>query len=94
MEIAGVQSKEGVSTAFTEMSEKASRTPIGYYTDTMANGDQAYYRYRGVGEQGTWVLVRGTGKLKGIKAKGTYKGKANPDGSITYEIEGEYQSSK
>ena len=32
----------------------------------------------------------GTGKLKGLKGQGTYKGKGNADGSITYEVEGEY----
>ena len=94
MEIAGVQSKEGLSTAFTEANEGKHRTPAGYYTETMANGDKAYFRYRGIGDDGTWTLVRGTGKLKGIKGKGTYKGKVNPNGSITYEIEGEYQSTK
>ncbi|MBI3668257.1 MAG: hypothetical protein HY237_00515 [Acidobacteria bacterium] len=27
-------------------------------------------------EEGAWSLMRDTGKLKGVKAKGTYKGKA------------------
>ncbi len=45
-------------------------------------------------EEGTWSLMRGTGKLKGVKAKGTYQGKAGADGMMTYEVEGEYQLPK
>jgi hypothetical protein len=43
-----------------------------------------------VSGEGTWTLVSGTGKLKGIKGKGTFKGTANADGSMTYQIEGDY----
>jgi hypothetical protein len=43
--------------------------------------------------EGTWSFVGGTGKLEGIKGKGTYKGKGGPEG-ITYEIEGEYELPK
>ncbi len=35
-----------------------------------------------------------TGKLKGIKGKGTYKGKADDKGIMVYEIEGEYELPK
>jgi len=72
-----------------------------YYVDEMADGDKAYYTYQGTStlkdgaaqtEQGTWTLVGGTGKLKGIKGRGTYKGKADADGSMTYEIEGTYEA--
>jgi hypothetical protein len=44
--------------------------------------------------EGTWSFAGGTGKLKGIKGKGTYKGKGAPDGSATYEVEGEYEMPK
>ncbi len=69
----------------------------------MANGDKAYYRYQGTAvlkdgmpqtEEGRWSLIRGTGKLKGVKGKGTYKGKAGADGTMTYEVEGEYELPK
>jgi hypothetical protein len=43
-----------------------------------------------VSESGTWTLTGGTGKLKGIKGKGTYTGTANADGSMSYKVEGEY----
>jgi hypothetical protein len=43
-----------------------------------------------VSGEGTWSFTSGTGKLKGIKGKGTYKGTANADGSMTYQVDGEY----
>jgi hypothetical protein len=39
-------------------------------------------------------LHGGTGKLKGIKGKGTYKAKMASDGSATGEVEGEYELPK
>ena len=66
----------------------------------MENGEKAYYRYQGTtvvkdgapqAQEGTWNLIRGTGKLKGAKGKGTYNGKAGSDGTMTYEVEGEYE---
>jgi hypothetical protein len=39
---------------------------------------------------GTWTFVSGTGKCKGIKGKGTYKGTPNADGTVTYQVDGEY----
>ncbi len=102
-EIAGIQSKEGVYTDFAEVSGDTSRYR-GYYMDTMANGDKAYYRYEGTATlrdgvpqsvEQKWTLVRGTGKLKGIKGKGTDKLKAAAaDGSSTWDVEGEYELPK
>ena len=66
----------------------------GYATTTMDNGDKAYIRLQGAGtatetgvpnEEGTWTFTGGTGKLKGLKGKGTYK--VSPDG---IQIEGDY----
>ncbi len=102
LEIAETQSKEGVNTAFTEITGNMGRGH-GFYLDTMASGDKAHARYQGTSTfkdgvpqalEGTWAYVGGTGKLKGLKGKGTYKGKTNPDGSVTYEVEGEYQLPK
>ena len=45
-EIEGIQAKDGVSTFFDEVSGDRSRTR-GFYSDTMANGDKAQYRYEG-----------------------------------------------
>ncbi len=101
-EIAGVAGKEGVGTFSGEITGNTFRFHA-YYVDEMANGDKAYYRYQGTTtlkdgmaqtEQGTWSLIRGTGKLKGVKGKGTFKGKAGADGTMTYEVEGEYELPK
>jgi hypothetical protein len=97
--VAGLQSKDGTSTDLEEISgDTVSVT--GYHVATMTNGDTTVAKYQGSGKlkdgkpvsgEGTWSYTNGTGKLKGIKGKGTYKGTANADGSVTYQINGEYQ---
>jgi hypothetical protein len=103
IEVAGIQGKEGVSTGFAEISGNTSRGRI-FHTGTMANGDKVYYREEitvtlkdGVPQSGDarWTAVGGTGKLKGIKAKGTCKlASAAADGSGTWDCEGEYELPK
>ena len=70
---------------------------------TMVSGDKFYVRYQGTATRkegmpqcadGTWYFTGGTGKLKGLRGNGTYKGQANPDGPITYEVQGKYQLPK
>ena len=72
----------------------------GYGVGTVASGDKYFTRYQGVntlksnvltGSSGTWTFTGGTGKLAGIKGKGTYKGSFTTDGKSTFDIEGEYQ---
>jgi hypothetical protein len=101
-EIAGIAGKEGVGTFSGEITGNTFRFHA-YYVDEMANGDKAYYTYQGTStlkdgaaqtEQGTWTLIGGTGKLKGIKGKGTYTGKAGGDGTETYEVQGDYEVPK
>ena len=98
LEIAGGKSKDGYSVGFGESSGSKSNGH-GIHVSTMANGDKFYVRFQGTdtmkdgapqSAQGTWSFTGGTGKLKGIKGKGTYKGTGGADGSITYEVEGEY----
>jgi hypothetical protein len=98
-EIAGLQSKDGVSTDLDEITGDTISVR-GYHVATMSNGDKTVAQYQGSGKlkdgkpvsgEGTWSYTSGTGKLKGIKGKGTYKGTANADGSVTYQIDGEYQ---
>jgi len=102
MEIAGTQTKDDDGTNFEEVSGDKS-TGHGYVVGTMANGDKVYVRTHGSATmkdgnlqagQGTWSFTGGSGKLKGIKGKGTYKGKGAADASATYEVEGEYQLPK
>jgi hypothetical protein len=100
IELAGVQSKAGEDTVFSEANGPKSRDS-GYDVTTMANGDQFVVRFTGAttvdkngmpqAQTGTWTFVNGTGKLKGITGKGTYKGKGAADGSVTTEVEGQYQ---
>ena len=101
-EIAGTQSKGGTAVQFDEVSAKGSKFR-GYFLDTMANGDSVQFRYEGTATltQGKppatewkWTLGHGTGKLKRVKGKGTCRGTANPDGSGTWECEGEYRLGK
>jgi hypothetical protein len=102
LEIAGVQSKEDVYTSFGEVSGNRSYGQA-YGVSTMTNGDKCYIRPQGsttlkegVSEsgEGKWSFAGGTGKLKGLKGKGTYKSKGAPDGTGTVEVEGEYELPK
>ena len=65
----------------------------------MENGDRGEYSFHGTAvmkdgaiqtAEDSWTLVRGTGKLKGAKGKGTCKGTGAADGSITWECQGQY----
>jgi hypothetical protein len=65
----------------------------------MANGDKSFVRWEGPdskdgSSQGKWTYVGGTGKFKGLKGSGTYKGKRAEDGSVTFDVEGEYTLAK
>src|SRR5436190_10342743 len=100
-EIGGVQLKDEDDTIVSDISATRSRDR-GLGVAVLASGDKAFIQFQGTGTvkdnkpvsgEGTWSFTGGTGKLKGIKGKGTYKGKFNPDGSATFEIEGDYQLS-
>jgi hypothetical protein len=103
LEMAGVQTKKDVATDFSEVSGSRSRGQ-SYGVSTMTNGDKAYYREElsltlkdGVPQssEAKWTFVGGTGKLKGVKGKGTCKlTLAAPDGSATWDCEGEYEVPK
>jgi len=66
----------------------------------MENDDKAYVRFQGMstvkegaftGGGGTWSFIGGTGKLKGLNGKGTYKALvATPGGAAENQGEGEY----
>lgn len=95
----GIQSKEGMSTSSGEINGNMIHLS-GFHITTMANGDKSFVSYHGSSTmkdgkpgsaQGTWAYTGGTGKLKGIKGKGTFKGTPAEDGGMTYEVEGEYE---
>lgn len=96
--IKGVKYKDGVSVSSDEINgDKA--TSNGYHTATLENGDKTTAHFHGtsvskdgkfVSGGGTWTFSSGTGKCKGIKGKGTYKGTPNADGTVSYKVDGEY----
>jgi hypothetical protein len=71
----------------------------GVYIETMSNGEKLIYRHHGFGTMkknafagGTdsWEVVRATGKMAGVRGKGTCKIVPEPDGSATDECTGDY----
>lgn len=102
IEIGGVQAKDHEFTAFRELSGNRFRGRSASM-GTMTDGDRVFglAQTSGTAKEGmtqtveaTWTYTGGTGKLRGIKGKGTAKAKAGADGTLTFEIEGEYQLSK
>jgi hypothetical protein len=101
-EMAGLAAKDGYSVAASEMSAGKTKDH-GIHVGTMANGDKYYVHFQSTGtvkpdhsgtSSGTWTFEGGTGKLKGLTGKGTYKGTNNADGTGGAEVEGEYSVPK
>ena len=101
MEIEGAKSKDGVSTGTDDISGDTGRTH-GFHVSTMDSGDKFFVWYQGtetmkdgalVSHKGNWGFTGGSGKLKGIKGKGTYTCTASGDGS-SCEVGGDYQLGK
>ena len=103
MEIAGLKTKGGHDFTYGD----ATGTQVqswGYHVSTMDNGDKMYVKFQGKDTmtkdgkpsttEGTWSYTGGTGKLKGIKGGGTYKGKADAAGNMVVEVEGAYEMPK
>ncbi len=102
MEIAGVKAKDGFDVTSGE-ANGAEVKSSGYHVGNMSNGDKFYVKFQGndttkdgkpATTEGTWSYTGGTGKLKGIKGKGTYKGKADAAGNMVFEVAGEYELPK
>ena len=101
LEIEGVKSKDDVLTETNEISG-SSEHARGFSVGTTDGGDKYFIHYQGTATvkggtpgsaKGTWGFTGGTGKLKGIKGKGTYS--CTPSGdSYACDVEGEYQISK
>jgi len=98
MEIAGAKTKEETDVFTTDMNG-AMGHDNGYGVLTMDNGDKFALRFSGSTKmskdktgafEGKWLFTSGTGKLKGIKGGGTYKGTAAADGSNDFDVEGDY----
>jgi hypothetical protein len=100
LEIAGAQTKAGEDVTFSDVDGARSRD-AGYHMTTMDSGDRFFVRFSGIStlakdgsvqtQTGTWSFIRGTGKLKGLTGKGTYKATGAADGTVSSDVEGEYQ---
>jgi hypothetical protein len=93
LEIEGAKSVATVITITNEVSGGTVRAR-GCQVVTMDSGDKIFSWHQGEGrygesEEGTWSFTGGTGKLKGIKGKGTYS-----CSSSGCDIAGEYQLAK
>ncbi len=96
-EMAGLKSKDYSPVFLSDVSGEKGQDR-GYVVVTMDNGDKAFLRFTGSGTtakdgastgEGTWSYIGGTGKLRGLTGKGTYKSTGNADGSQDH-VEGEY----
>jgi hypothetical protein len=83
----------------TSESTATRTTSSGSRMATMENGDKFFASVHDSSPikdgkptdiSGTFTINGGTGKLKGIKGKGTYKVTPNADGTATVAVEGEY----
>jgi hypothetical protein len=99
-EIGGDKYKEGYSVSISETTSTRNMV-IGNHVAMYESGDKAFAVFHkttalkngkpAADEPGTWSFTGGTGKLKGLKGKGTYKVTENSDETVTVEVEGEYQ---
>jgi hypothetical protein len=98
LEIAGAKVKTSVDISTGDMQGMKIKNE-GYNVGTMDTGGKFTVSYSGVtttakdnsaGFAGKWMFTGGTGKLKGIKGGGTYKGTGKADGSGTVLVEGDY----
>lgn len=85
----------GISKGILDMNFKTGKGTVkGYVVRTFSNGDKLISSYEGkpVGKghsKGTFTLTRGTGKLEGIKGKGTWESKSLAPGISHMILEGE-----
>jgi hypothetical protein len=100
-EISGDKGKEAVVTSATESSGNKSHQH-GIYVLSLESGDKVSLPFQGTttlkdgkptGANGTWTFAAGTGKLKGIKGKGTWHCSPSGDG-WSCNGEGEYELGK
>jgi|HubBroStandDraft_1064217.scaffolds.fasta_scaffold04313_2 hypothetical protein len=101
MLIMGAKTKDGVAVGYSEKSEGMLHIS-GFETDTLNNGEKI--TWKSVGQvpaekgpataTGRWSLMRGTGKLKGIKGGGSYEEKVDADDVLVLELEGVYDPSE
>ena len=99
MEVGWLKTKDGTDVVYGDAMGAEVHT-WGYHVSNMSNGDKMFVKFQGMDTmtkdgkplttEGTWSYTGGTGKLKGIKGGGTYKGKADAAGNMVVEVEGMY----
>lgn len=98
MEMAGLKSTTYFAAVTSDVTGGKSQDR-GYVVMTMDNGDKAFVRFQGAGAstaggvhsgEGTWSYTGGTGKLKGLKGKGTFKSSGTSADVSEDQVEGEY----
>lgn len=97
--LGGQQLKDEEDT-FSSDALRNSSNDKGYGVGSVANGDKYFVHFKGtstlkdgapVSAECTWKFTGGTGKLSGIKGKGTCKGTFQKDGTASWNIKGVYQ---
>lgn len=97
-EIGGIKQKEGTGVEFVEVTGNSAKGH-GTFVETLVNGDKITYTYTLTGVMAnnmmqsgsnSWTATSGTGKFKGITAKGTCTAKGKPDGSADFVCSGTY----
>lgn len=95
-QLAGLQSTGGVLTEMDDILRDAINAQ-GYFVDTIANGDKVFVHFQGtaVVKDGTsiggWNYIGGTGRFKDLKGEGTYKGKNDTKGGVSFSFDGHYE---
>jgi hypothetical protein len=98
MEMAGLKSKTYTGAVVSDAAADKAQDR-GYVVMVMENGDKAFVRFTGaavfkdgkpVSGEGTWSYTGGTGKLRGLTGKGTYKSTPTADGGDEDQVEGDY----
>jgi hypothetical protein len=101
-DMAGVKLSSEEDAGVSEMTSATASKDMGYGVSTLANGDKSFVKFQGSGTykagnppaptaaSGTFSFTGGTGKMKGLKGNGTYKGVFKADGSVTWTIDGTY----
>lgn len=98
LEMAGLKSKTYTAAVARDVTGGRAQDR-GYVVVTMDNGDKAFVRTQGTSTskeggahsgEGTWSYAGGTGKLKGLKGKGTYKSSGASADEVEDQVEGDY----
>ena len=97
LEISGLKTTSDSAADFMEIDGSRAKEH-SFRVEATDGGDKYYVRTQGtdtmkeetfVSGEGTWTFAGGTGKLKGLKGKGTYKCMPAGD-NVDCDVEGEY----